>query len=109
MVGTALFKKIALSFQGAIEQPHFDRTAFKVVNKRIFATLHEKTKTVNIKFTPHDQSVFCKFDPQAVYPVPNKFGLQGWTTFDLMHVPEELIAEALRTAYEDVLKPKKKM
>lgn len=33
------FYQMALSFPGVIEHPHFDRTAFKVRDKRIFATL----------------------------------------------------------------------
>ena len=33
------FKKLALSFEGTIEKPHFERTAFKVIDKRIFATI----------------------------------------------------------------------
>jgi hypothetical protein len=33
------FKRIALSFPGTMEQPHFERTAFKIIGKNIFATL----------------------------------------------------------------------
>jgi hypothetical protein len=29
------FKELALSFPNTIEAPHFDRTAFKVIDKRI--------------------------------------------------------------------------
>lgn len=102
------FKKLALSFPGTIEHPHFDRTAFKVEKKRIFVTLHEPTLTANFKFNEVDQSVFCGYDKKAVYPVPNKWGLQGWTTFELQKAPRELILDALDTAYKDVLKPKPK-
>lgn len=102
------FKDLALSFPGTVEGPHFERVAFKIINKRIFATLHEESGTANIKFAPADQSVFCSFDKKAVYPVPNKWGLQGWTTFELKKVPKELMLDALDTAYKDVLKPKEK-
>ena len=110
MVHIKTFKQIALSFQGTEEKPHFDRTAFKVADRRIFATLHEKSKTANIIFSKTDQSIYCSFDENAVYPVANKWGLQGWTTFDLEKVPVELISDALLTAYNDVFKtkPKKK-
>ena len=103
------FTTLALSFPGTEDAPHFDRTAFKVTKKRIFASLHEPTKTANIKLTPQDQKAFCKFDKKSMYPIANKWGLQGWTTIDLTRAPADLIQEALRSAYEDVLKtPKKK-
>ena len=108
MITTETFRKLALSFQGTEENPHFDRAAFKVTGKRIFATLLEKDETANIIFSKADQQAFCSFDKKAVYPVPNKFGLQGWTTFELKKVPVELISEALFTAYNDVIKPKPK-
>jgi hypothetical protein len=102
------FKELALSFPGTIDNPHFDRTAFKIQGKRIFATLHEESNTANLKLSEIDQSVFCAFDKKAVYPVPNKWGLQGWTTFELKKVTKELMLDALDTAYKDVLKPKPK-
>ena len=108
MVDTKTFKEIALSFDGTEEKPHFDRTALKVTGRRIFATLHEDSETANIKLSIIDQSVYCSFDRAAVYPVPNKWGLQGWTTFELTKVPVELISDALLTAYNAVLEKKKK-
>jgi predicted DNA-binding protein (MmcQ/YjbR family) len=100
------FREMAMSFPGTVENPHFDRIAFKVENKRIFATLHEGSKTVNIKLSEMDQPIFSSFDNKAVYPVPNKWGLQGWTTFELTKVPRELLLDALDTAYQEVFKKK---
>ena len=108
MVVITSFKKLALSLDGTEAKPHFDRTAFKVTGKTIFATLHEESKTANIKLSIIDQSVFCCFNKDAVYPVLNKWGLQGWTTFELNKVPTELISDALQTAYNTVLQKKKK-
>jgi hypothetical protein len=102
------FKDLALSFPGTEANPHFDRVAFKVTGKRIFATLHEKSGTANILLSPIDQSVFCNYGKKAVYPVPNKWGLRGCTTFELKNIPKDLMLDALDTAYQDVLKPKKK-
>ena len=102
------FRELALSFPGTVEAPHFDRTAFKVVNTNIFATLHENSRTANLKFSENDQSVFCSFDKDTVYPVPNKWGLHGWTTFELKNAPKELMLDALDTAYKEVFKSKKK-
>lgn len=102
------FATMALSFPGTEENPHFDRRAFKITGKRIFATLHEKTGTANLKLSPVDQSVFCLFDKQSVYAIPNKWGVQGWTTFELKAIPRQLMLDALDTAYKEVLATSKK-
>jgi hypothetical protein len=96
------FAAMALSFPDTEEYPHFDRRAFKLKGKRIFATLHEKTSTANLKLSPVDQSVFCLFDKKIVYPIPNKWGAQGWTTFELKNTPKELMLDALNTARNEV-------
>lgn len=72
MVNNETFRELALSFPGTEENPHFDRRAFKVTNKTIFATLHEESKIANLKLSRIDQSVFSTYDINAVYPVPNK-------------------------------------
>ena len=100
------FREMALSFPGTVENPHFDRIAFKVEKRRIFATLHDLSETVNIKLSEIDQPIFSSYDSKSVYPVPNKWGLQGWTTFDLKAVPKELLLDALDTAYKEVFKIK---
>lgn len=102
------FRKLALSFPGTEEAPHFERTAFKVAGKRIFATLHEASGTANLKLPVNDQAVFCSFGKKVVYPVPNKWGLQGWTTFELKKIPVDLMQDALNTAYQDVFKTARK-
>ena len=99
------FATMALSFPDTEEDPHFDRRAFKVTGRRIFATLHEKTATANLKLSPVDQSVFCLYN-KSIYAIPNKWGVQGWTTFELKNVPKELMLDALDTAYKDALTKK---
>jgi len=42
-----------------------------------------------------------------IYPVPNKWGEKGATTFELDTVPKEIVMEALLSAYNEVKKPKK--
>lgn len=102
------FKGLALSFSHTISAPHFDRTAYKIVGKRIFATLHEKSETVNIKLSPADQSVYSLIDKETIYPVNNKWGLQGWTTFVLTRIDNQVISDALETAHKNILKKTKK-
>jgi predicted DNA-binding protein (MmcQ/YjbR family) len=107
MVTSKEFATMALSLPATEENAHFDRRAFKVTGKRIFATLHEKTMTANLKLSAVDQSVFCLFDKKIIYPVPNKWGVQGWTTFELKFVPGELMLDALNTAHNEVFASKK--
>ncbi len=104
---TEEFRELALSFPGTISMPHFDRLAFKVERKRMFATLHEKTESANIVLTVQEQQLFCEI-AKGIYPVPNKWGTKGWTTFEIKTVERAVLLEALKSAYEDVLNAKKK-
>lgn len=108
MVTPEQFTQFALSFAGTIAVPHFERTAFKVINKRIFATLHEESETVNLKFSQVDQSVYCLINKDTIYAVENKWGLQGWTTFKLREVDSQIMIDALNTAYNETLQLAKK-
>jgi hypothetical protein len=94
------FRELALSFPNTEENSHFDRLAFKITKKRKFATLHEPSQTANMRLPIIEQSVFCDYG-DAINPVSNKWGLQGWTTFDLKKLPKELILDALEIAYKD--------
>ena len=95
------FTEMALSFEGTLSQPHFDRTAFKITGKKIFATLHEKSETANLVLTPAFQKIFCEMS-KGIYPVANKWGEKGWTTFDLRNVEKGIILEGLASAWESV-------
>lgn len=107
MITTETARQIALALPDTTEHAHFDKQAFKA-NKRIFATLWEKERLVMVKLSLIDQSVFCLFDPTIIYPVPNKWGLQGCTFIELDKVPHEMLEDALKTAWNTVIqKPKK--
>lgn len=99
------FEELVLSFPWTESGPHFDRTGFRITGKRMFASYLEKDHSANIFLTPAEQSVFCE-SAEGIYPVPNKWGEKGATTFLLNVVPEEIVREALRSAYDSVLKPK---
>lgn len=105
MVSKNTFIKLALSFPEATEQPHFDKTSFRVKNK-IFATYDEGRNLGTIKLTEIDQDIFCTAAREIIYPVDNKWGKQGWTIIELDKVAKNLFAEALKEAYCNVA-PKK--
>ena len=107
MISTKAFRELALSFPGTEELPHFEKTSFRV-KKKIFATMDEANGIATLKFSEIDQSVFCSYDKSIIYPVPNKWGKQGWTHVVLKKVPKEMVLDALDTAYKHVLNSGKK-
>jgi hypothetical protein len=101
-----IFIEMALSFPGTEQTPHFDRIGFKVIGKRMFATYLSENNTANIFLTPEEQRVFCKMSATNIYPVPNKWGEKGATTFEIGKLKKEIIMEALLSAYNKVMTPK---
>ncbi len=59
----------------------------------------EKDNIAVLMLSPVDQSVFCKYDPSAMYPVPNKWGLKGSTIVELKKVRKDIFKDALIVAY----------
>jgi hypothetical protein len=104
MITEDIFTEMALSFSGAEQTPHFERKGFRVSGKRMFATYLSENNTANIFLTPAEQQIFCKMHPIGIYPVPNKWGEKGATIFELGKLPNEIIMEALLSAYTDVIK-----
>lgn len=74
----------------------------------MFATYLADDNTANIFLTPPEQAVFCKMDRENIYPVPNKWGENGATTFALNKVDKQVLQEALLSAYKEVIASKKK-
>ena len=95
-------KTVVYSLPNVVEKPHFDRVSFSSA-KRIFATYHQPSNSANLKLSDVDQDVYSVVCKGMVYPVPNKWGIQGWTTFELTNIPEDICLEALNLAYQDSL------
>jgi len=106
MVDIKTFKQLALSFSGVEEQPHFEKTSFRV-KKKIFATHAADSNLICVKLSEIDQSVFCAFDKTIIYPVDNKWGKQGWTLVDIKKVRKDMLVDILTTAYKEVTSGKK--
>ena len=101
MVSINLYRKIALSLPEASEEPHFEKTSFRI-KKKIFATYNAKENRACIKLSAIDQNVFSTTNKSIIYPVDNKWGKQGWTLIDLKNVHESVFIDALTTAYCNV-------
>ena len=106
MVLIDTFRKLAMSFPNVTEEPHFEKKSFRI-NKKIFATFDEKNNTAILKLNEIDQSVFCASSEMIFYPIPNKWGKQGWTIVELSKVRTEMFEDALILSYQNVVAKKK--
>ncbi|SFG94024.1 MmcQ/YjbR family DNA-binding protein [Pedobacter insulae] len=98
MIQLKEFKVLALSFPETEEHKHFENIAFKV-SKKIFVTLNEQKNQACIKLSLVDQDVFAIAGKPSIYPVPNKWGKQGWTIIELDKMEYDLLTDALTTAF----------
>ncbi|MBK8848512.1 MAG: MmcQ/YjbR family DNA-binding protein [Bacteroidetes bacterium] len=100
MVSIDNLRKLALSFPEVTEEPHFDKTSFRV-KKKIFATYDAQNNCACIKLNMNDQHVFS-IAGTHIAPVDNKWGKQGWTLIEMRKVHKDLFKDALTTAYCEV-------
>ena len=105
MITKETFREIALSMPGSVEAPHFEKTSFRA-GKKIFATLDDEKQIACLKLSPVDQNVFSVVNTPAVQPVPNKWGQQGWTNFDLRKMKKTTMIDALTTAFYNIQRKK---
>jgi len=106
MVSIETFKQLTLSFPEVQELPHFEKASFRV-NKKIFATLAEKTGIAMLTLSLVDQSVFCSFDKTIIYRVPGAWGAKGCTYVDLKKIKKAMLKDALGCAYKNIIAKKK--
>jgi hypothetical protein len=105
MVSVSTARTLALSLPEAEEQSHFNIPDFRV-KKKIFASIHEDKNYIMVKLTVMDQSVFCAFDKEVIFPVPGGWGLKGATFINLKKVKKSMLIDALTTAWKTVAPPK---
>ncbi len=98
MISVQVIRKLALSFAETKEEPHFDKVAFKVKGK-IFATVNLQHHRACVRLSAVDQDVFCSFDKEIIYPVPNAWGKYGWTLINTRKVRKDLFKDAITSAY----------
>ena len=101
MITLTEFRSLAFSFPDVTEAPHFEKTSFRV-RKKIFATYAEKEHRVCLKLSEANQSAFSILGKTRVFAVPNKWGSQGWTFFELTGMDVDMMSDALACAYAEV-------
>jgi len=99
MVTLEQTRKAALSLPETEEKPHFHLTSFRVKNK-IFATIHPDKNYVMVKLSLIDQSVFCSYNKDVIFPVPGGWGRKGATFINLKKVKLSMLTDALTTAWK---------
>ncbi|HEV8272089.1 MAG TPA: MmcQ/YjbR family DNA-binding protein [Chitinophagaceae bacterium] len=92
-------RKAALSLPETEEKPHFHLTSFRVKNK-IFATIHADKNYMMVKLSLVDQSVFCSYSKDVIFPVPGGWGKHGATFINLKKVKKAMLLDALKTAWK---------
>ena len=94
------FRRIALSLEGAEEGSHMGAVDFRV-GGRIFATLaSEKLGYGNLMLTPKLQADFVGEMPEVFLPIAGGWGRMGMTHIVLGAATEDVMAGALRSAWQ---------
>jgi len=105
MISIEQARKAALSLPETEEKPHFHLTSFRIKDK-IFATIHADKNYVMVKLSAIDQSVFCAYNKEVIFPVPGGWGKKGATFIDLKKVNKSMLLDALSTAWKTTAPPK---
>src|SRR5271155_794891 len=94
------FRRIALSLEGAEESSHMGAPDFRV-GGRIFATLASQRQGYgNLMLTPEQQAAFVEEAPDLFLPVAGGWGRNGATHIRLAAANEDVLAGALRAAWQ---------
>jgi hypothetical protein len=104
MVAPDFIQTFALGFPKTDLAPHHKVIAIRV-KKKIFMTCNAPENRACLRFTESDQHAFCAFKDSPFYPVPNKWGKFGWTLVNLLTADEEMLHDAITTAYCTVAPP----
>jgi hypothetical protein len=98
----ALFRKLALRLEGAVESSHMSHPDFRL-NNRIFATLSYQDKGCGVlKLTLEQQQSFLTDQPHIFSPVHGGWGRMGMTFIHLNQADESIMTGALKTAYNNL-------
>lgn len=91
MITSETVRQLALALPETMEQPHFEKNAFRI-NGKIFATHSAEKQQVVVKLNEVDQSVFSAMGKGSCYPVAGGWGKQGWTAIELSSAEEVFFA-----------------
>ena len=94
------FRRLALALEGAEESSHMGSPDFRV-GGRIFATLASQSQGFgNLMLSPELQADFVSELPDVFLPVHGGWGRMGATHVRLAATTEDVLAGALRAAWQ---------
>ena len=96
------FRKLALSFDGAVEASHMNHPDFRAANGKIFATLNEDSTRGMAVLTPEQQAELIDRAPEVFVPAAGAWGRGGSTMIVLAKADAEIVGEALTLAWKRV-------
>jgi len=95
------FRRLALSFSGAIEARHMNHPDFRA-GGRIFATLSYPAQHLGmVKLTLEQQADLIHDAPEVFTPVPGGWGRQGCTHVRLRAATKAVLLPALEAAWRN--------
>jgi hypothetical protein len=95
-VNAEAVRRLALALPEATEQPHFERTSFRVKGK-IFATVAPDGSSMNV-FVDDEQREMCRVDPKAYETL--MWGKTGYLHVHLKRAKAGDVETLLRSAWE---------
>ena len=96
----AQFRRIALSFLGAVEGTHGGHPDFRVAGK-VFASLgHAGAASAMVKLTPDQQAMLMTAAPSVFKPSTGAWGLRGYTNAHLPKADLATMRQALTLAWQ---------
>lgn len=98
MIDIKVIQEILFLLPEVIEEEHLKLISFRV-RKEVFITYNYEQSQVCLKLSPAEQRDFYFKHELSFYPVPNKWGRQGWTHIMLDIVEESVLKEAIFSAY----------
>jgi hypothetical protein len=101
MITEEEFTKMSLGFEQTTCETKGEVTRFFVTKKK-FASIRFCKNRASVKLSIANQDVFCSYNKNVMYPIPNKSASYGWTHINLENIEHEMCMDALTMAYCEV-------
>src|SRR5437868_7304218 len=99
-MSAAEFRRIALSMEGVEEYSHAGLPAFRVAGGKFASLASQAEGYGNLMLTLEQQAAFVEEAPEILLPIPGGWGKMGHTHIRLAAASEDVLADALRTAWK---------
>jgi len=94
------FRRIAVALEGVEEYSHAGLPAFRVGGRKFASLASQAGGYGNLMLTLEQQAEFVEEAPETFLPIPGGWGRMGHTHIRLAASSEDVLAGALRTAWQ---------